>query len=298
MMLKISDFSRLAQVPKATLRYYDQIGLLKPAQVDAFTEYRYYQVDQLARLNRISVLKDLGFSLDQIARMLDDALSALELRAMLSLRKADAEREMRESEQRFARVAARLSEIEQEGTPSPFDIVIKALDPVWLISTRQRAASVWEIGLFCNEVHADMRRHLRKAGVALAAPPAPGLLNLYHADEYRETDIDLELGVVADKTRLPAPRVLAGVPIALTLRELPAEPLAACGLFRGSMLQMEPLVRSLLAWVGRNDFSVTGPLREIHFEPRDAERDENVVELQLPVANTQKKPLTFKPLEG
>ncbi len=70
-MLKISDFSKLARVPTATLRYYDVLGLLKPAQVDKFTEYRYYTLDQLPRLNRILALKDLGFSLEDIARLLN-----------------------------------------------------------------------------------------------------------------------------------------------------------------------------------------------------------------------------------
>jgi len=62
-MIKIGEFSKLVQVPVATLRYYDQIGLLKPIEVDRYTGYRYYQMDQLPRLNRILALKDLGFAM-------------------------------------------------------------------------------------------------------------------------------------------------------------------------------------------------------------------------------------------
>jgi DNA-binding transcriptional MerR regulator len=62
-MFKIGEFSKFSQVTVKTLRYYDQIGLLKPAEVDRFTGYRYYSVDQLPRLNRILALKDLGLSL-------------------------------------------------------------------------------------------------------------------------------------------------------------------------------------------------------------------------------------------
>jgi len=46
MMLKIGEFSRLSQVTVKTLHYYDEIGLLTPAQVDPFTDYRYYTLDQ------------------------------------------------------------------------------------------------------------------------------------------------------------------------------------------------------------------------------------------------------------
>ena len=66
-MLKIGDFARLSQVSVVALRHYDEIGLLRPVKVDPFTGYRYYSTDQLPRLNRILALKDLGFSLEQIA---------------------------------------------------------------------------------------------------------------------------------------------------------------------------------------------------------------------------------------
>ena len=52
-MFKIGDFSKLTKVTVKTLHHYDELGLLKPAQVDRFTSYRYYSADQLPRLNRI-----------------------------------------------------------------------------------------------------------------------------------------------------------------------------------------------------------------------------------------------------
>ena len=69
-MLKIGDFSKLGQVSVRMLRHYDQLGLLNPDQIDKFTGYRYYAVEQLARLNRILFFKDLGFSLQQIKELL------------------------------------------------------------------------------------------------------------------------------------------------------------------------------------------------------------------------------------
>lgn len=63
-MIRIGLFSKLSQVPVKTLRYYNEIGLLEPAEIDSFTGYRYYSVTQLPRLNRILALKDLGLSLN------------------------------------------------------------------------------------------------------------------------------------------------------------------------------------------------------------------------------------------
>lgn len=49
----------------------DEIGLLKPAEIDRFTDYRYYREDQLPIAGRIAALKDMGFSLADIVRILE-----------------------------------------------------------------------------------------------------------------------------------------------------------------------------------------------------------------------------------
>ncbi len=65
-MFTVGEFSRLARVSKRLLRYYDEIGLLKPSHTDPMTGYRFYSAKQMPLLNRILALKDLGLSLDQI----------------------------------------------------------------------------------------------------------------------------------------------------------------------------------------------------------------------------------------
>jgi len=52
-VIKIGDFSKLSRASVKTLRYYDEMGLLKPVEVDRFTGYRYYSFAQLPRLNRV-----------------------------------------------------------------------------------------------------------------------------------------------------------------------------------------------------------------------------------------------------
>ena len=70
-MLKIGEFSKLSRVSVRMLRHYDEIGLLKPAEIDRFTDYRYYREDQLPIVCRITALKDMGFSLADIVRILE-----------------------------------------------------------------------------------------------------------------------------------------------------------------------------------------------------------------------------------
>lgn len=66
MLLRIGEFSKLTGVPIRTLRYYDEIDLFKPAEIDLFTDYRYYKEEQVKDLELINKLKSVGFSLEEI----------------------------------------------------------------------------------------------------------------------------------------------------------------------------------------------------------------------------------------
>jgi len=79
-MLKIGEFSRLSQVTVKTLHHYHEIGLLVPAQVDNWTDHRYYSVDQLPQIHRIMALKAWGLSLEQIGLMLSERLDSQQVR--------------------------------------------------------------------------------------------------------------------------------------------------------------------------------------------------------------------------
>jgi len=70
--LKIGDFSRLMQVSMRTLRYYEEIGLLKPYEVDEWTGYRYYLVKQMTTVGLIRNFKEAGFSLEEIRDFFED----------------------------------------------------------------------------------------------------------------------------------------------------------------------------------------------------------------------------------
>ena len=66
MLYRIGEFSALTGLSIRTLRYYDEIDLFKPEEVDLFTNYRYYKEEQLDDIRLINELKEIGFSLDEI----------------------------------------------------------------------------------------------------------------------------------------------------------------------------------------------------------------------------------------
>ncbi|MBP3635177.1 MAG: MerR family transcriptional regulator [Bacilli bacterium] len=72
MLYKIGDFSKEVNVPVKTLRYYDEINLFKPIEVDLYTGYRYYSDEQIDDLKLILMLKEVGFSLEEIKQNWDN----------------------------------------------------------------------------------------------------------------------------------------------------------------------------------------------------------------------------------
>ncbi len=121
-MIRIGDFSRISQTPVSTLRYYDEVGLLKPVEVDHFTGYRYYMFDQLARLHRILALKDLGFSLEEIARLLADDLPSQQVYGMLQRKRAELREQVQDHHEQLERLDAWLKQIEKENNMTAYSI--------------------------------------------------------------------------------------------------------------------------------------------------------------------------------
>src|SRR5262245_20222350 len=141
-MFRIGDFSRIARVSTRLLRYYDELGLLRPAHTEPSNGYRYYTAAQLSQLNRILVLRDLGFSLEQIAHALQGDVSAEELRGMLLLRRAEIERTQAEQALQLGMLESRIAALETPDAGVLDDVVIRAEPERRYLSVRLRLAAL------------------------------------------------------------------------------------------------------------------------------------------------------------
>ena len=70
MKMQIKEFAELTGVSVRTLHYYDEIGLLKPSEVDVQTGYRFYDENAFERMQEILFYRELDFSLKTIAEIL------------------------------------------------------------------------------------------------------------------------------------------------------------------------------------------------------------------------------------
>ena len=269
-MIKIGDFSKLSLVSVKTLRYYDEVGLLAPVETDRSSGYRYYSLDQLPRLHRILALKDLGFSLEQIARALENGISLEQLRGMLRLKQAEQQQRVQEEQERLIRVEARLRQIEMEAGVSKYDVVIKKLGAVKVASVRR----VIENPRAIDAMFAEIFTYLGKKGIRPLGPPH----GIWHDLEYKEKDLDTEVAVPVAQSFPPGGGVQPG--------ELPAVPIAACVVHQGPYENFSQAYTVLIGWINANGYRVSGPYREIYLRgpgPQPAPPETYVTEIQAPV---------------
>lgn len=247
-MFRIGEFSKLTRVSVRMLRHYDQLGLLTPSHTDPLTKYRHYSADQLPRLNRILALRDLGFSLEQIAGMIDEDLSREQLLGMLKLKRAETEQEMQVGRLRLERLEARIMQMNGTESSHAYDVVLKAVEPQLVASHREVAADDDRITLMFEE----LERYVDSFNARADRPP----MSIYHDPEYRDENIDAEV-VVPLSREIPATdgfRVL----------ELPRIPQAACVVHNGSYAAIDQAYNALLEWIEAHGYRMTGPIREVY----------------------------------
>lgn len=274
-MLKIGDFSKLARVTVKTLHHYEQMGLLRPAWIDRFTGYRYYTVQQLPRLNRILALKDLGFSLDEVARLLDHELSAVQLRGMLEEKQAELARRVQAEQRRLEMVAVRLGEIEAEGRPSLPDVALKSAPALHVASRQVLVPSVEGLADQSDRLYRTIFTWLQRANLH----PSGEWLAMHDNPEYSERAVPVETAVVIEP-HAPEPRRLPAGDV--TLRWLPAVPELACAVTPRQPDELLHAYTGLYGWVEANGYLVNGPVREVYLQ-EPGESTAAMIELQFPV---------------
>jgi DNA-binding transcriptional MerR regulator len=273
-MFRIGDFSRLARVSCRLLRYYDEIGLLKPSATDGSSGYRYYTAEQLARLNRILVLRDLGFSLDEITRIVATDLSAAELRGMLLMRRREVERSIETEVGRLRHIESRIQQIEAEGQLSADDVVLRSESARKIIAVRQTVNSFADARALVGILLANVPRRVARSLVG-------SLIVVAHSAEFETDHIDLEVGFVLNgelnkEITLPEGRTLLQ-------HDLPAARMATC-VRVGPPEQAHLVTGKIAQFLDASGYELVGPSREVFLQLPNPERmEESIIEMQYPI---------------
>ncbi len=279
-MLRIGDFSKMAKVSIRMLRHYDQIGLLKPACVDSISGYRSYSVDQLVKINKIILLRNLGFTLKDIAEMVDDETSFDEMEAKLLQRQKELETEMTMSQFSLNEIKERLQSIKMARSIPLYDINIKPSDAYTIVSLRGLVPHVSLIGKYCLNMYSELYEELQRLQIEPLAPE----ITFYHQDSYVETDLDMEVSVVIAGT---TKQIQALSESRLKCRKVQQEANVASLIYSGTYEGLEEAIFELLRWIGRNEWIIAGELRELHLSgpahPGGVLVEHAIIELQMPI---------------
>ena len=271
-MFRIGEFSKLTQVSVRMLRYYDEAGLLKPAEVDRWTGHRLYSVEQIPRLDRIRYLRDSGFLISEIALALEMDDHAL----LVSLNKKclEIEQAIQKEQERLLKIAVAKEEIQGSKSELHYHISMKSIPACQVLSLRRTVPTYYSEGDLWKELSA----FAEKEEIEISSDT----FTIYHDTEYREQDVDMELCAPVKKTgenREP-----------FCFRMTEAVPAMARTMVYGEFSNIKKAYLAFAKWLQKNsNYQMSAPVRQIvHRGPWNENAPAKyLTELQIPVEPLQ-----------
>ena len=261
-MLKIGEFSKLTQVSVRMLRHYDEIGLLKPAETDRLTDYRYYKEEQLPAMCRIKALKDMGFSLADIIRImqLDGDNAALD--DFLESRRAELCAALAETEYKLKLIDIAKSKLRKE-EKMKYNPTIKTFPARYAATLRtiipryEDKGTVW--ALLCRETDP-----------LNMSPADPCLCGVTFLDgEYKEKDVEVEAWKTVKGSYADTEHV--------RFRTLPEVTVVSCTC-KGGYEQIGEVNTAILEWIAATVCRPNGPMFNIyHANPHETSNPEEFI---------------------
>lgn len=273
-MLSIGEFASLGRVTVRLLRYYDEIGLLKPARVDRSSGYRSYDPDQVPVLTRILQLRDFGLRLDDITRIIHGDLDTVAEQDLLRTARKQLADGIEDNTLRLQRLDAYLRTT--EGEPMPLTIEVEVMPvPPERVAYLTGIAGGWgnrHIGPVVGPLFGRLDRALSGAGITEAGPG----IAIYEAEETGdETEVRVTAAMVVDDTVSPAD--------GYQLMTLPGIDSAAVAIHRGEVSGLDQSWHALMDWAAVSGYELTGICREVYLTPPDVPQQDWITHLQQPV---------------
>ncbi|MBV7328455.1 MerR family transcriptional regulator [Chloroflexi bacterium TSY] len=278
-MFRIGEFSKIAQVSKRLLQYYDKIGLFMPEHIGEENGYRYYSSLQLPRLNKILVLKELGLTLEQITQMMNDSISIEEIRGMLALKKSQVEQSVQEEMMQLRYINSRLEQIDTQGTLLGYDIVLKSFPA-------QRILTVREVLPYMSGFYGLMYEMSLLLPRMLPSGSLSHMIAFIHDDGWEDQEVDAEVGYILNDTDEHDIVTLDGLDsdgYDVQIRTLPAVEAMATAIRVGPGELGSACYHSLARWIEENGYRVIGNGREVFLQFQQGRKEEMVAEIQLPI---------------
>lgn len=263
-LYKIGMFASMNRVTIKTLRYYDEQKLLVPVYVDEENGYRYYKAGQMAQLQRIIALKNMGFSIEDIRKI----IGGTEEKTLLIQKKQEILNEI-------AALTTKLSQVEsylaRESMNLSAPVFIKEIPEV-IVCTMERRIKSYD-ALF--ELMPQMGVQMERLDCQCALPEY--CFTRYLEPGYKEEDILVEICEAVTEKKQDTGEI--------TFKVFPKVPMAACIFHKGSYSTLHKSYAMLLQYIEENGYEICGNIRESYIDGiwnKDTE-NEWLTEIQIPV---------------
>ena len=245
-MLQIGEFSRVCQVSIKTLHHYDKIGLLKPAQVDDGTGYRYYTLEQMDAMNFIQRMKRYGFLLEDIQQLML-IQDQRELLRRLRLQKEKLRRQQQKGEQILSELQAHISVFERTGDvmsyQKSYGIECKDSPSMNLLAKRAKMG-VDEFGRYYGMLYERVPKE--------RVTPTGFIGARYYDQEFNRESSDVEV-FIGIKERENADLVLTPCTCAMTVH-------------RGVYSTLPEAYGAIVSWMAENGYEASGEPFELYIK--------------------------------
>lgn len=162
------------------LRHYHDLGLLKPAAIDAETGYRRYEVGQIPSAQAIRRLRDLGMPLEQVRAVIEASdVGARNATISMHLGRMEAELERTRATVKSLRLLL------DAKAPSPMPVEYRALGPTETLAIRDRVANA-DAGDWLDEAFSELRSLKQRSGADRVGADAALYSSELLEDEYGE----------------------------------------------------------------------------------------------------------------
>ena len=261
-LVPIGRFSKMTRLSIKALRHYDDVGLLRPAEVDGQSGYRYYRLSQANAAEAIRILRSIDMPLDEIAAVLAQDEPDI-IRKHLEHHRLRLEERMAD-QARMLEYLERL--INEEERLMPYEIEVKDVPALAVASVRVRT----DLASIGDNLAAGFGKVVTASG-----PPAGAPFVIYHdvIDEQTTGDIEICVPVAAPFTTADGVvgRELEGGSMATTVHTGPYD-------------QIAPAYHTLTGWVQEHGHEFAGPPREIYLnDPTTVAPEEILTEVQWPI---------------
>lgn len=278
-MLSIGEFSKICKVSAKTLRYYAEIGLILPDQINPKTGYRYYSIKQLETMLLINRLKSYNFSLEEIKTILESEEPQDEqLYQALTRKKKEFVRQAQEFERTVSQLSDDISILKQGKSIMSYldSIDIQLVDvPVMSLLSIRKMVGEHEFAEAYGKYFGKLLRKLQAGNLTVIAPP----MVLFHSDEFSPFGLDTEFAV-------PVKEYVTGT------RDFKPG-LCLKTVLYGSYSKLPSIYAKQREWAEKEGYEASNALYEVYVtDPADAEKESDLItEVYSPVKKISKEKL-------